>query len=89
MVPPKAASGRASRNIVGSAVLALIGVAVLIRGFWTADGVAARSERGQAPGRVVAEVPVTVPRAARDDATVEALRRDLLSRPEPAFRLLA
>ena len=41
------------------------------------------------PGRVVAEVPVTVPRAARDDATVEALRRDLLSRPEPAFRLLA
>ena len=26
MVPPKAASGRASRNIVGSAVLALIGL---------------------------------------------------------------
>ncbi|CBS89552.1 ABC transporter ATP-binding protein [Azospirillum lipoferum] len=41
------------------------------------------------PGRVVAEVPVPIPRAARDDATIEALRRDLLSRPEPAFRLLA
>ncbi|CAO3435722.1 ABC transporter, ATP-binding protein [Azospirillum endophyticum] len=41
------------------------------------------------PGRVVAEVPVTVPRAARDDDMVEALRRDLLSRSEAAFRLLA
>ncbi|WP_372399180.1 ABC transporter ATP-binding protein [Azospirillum sp. HJ39] len=41
------------------------------------------------PGRVVADVPVEVPRAARDDATVEALRRNLLSRPESVFRLLA
>lgn len=41
------------------------------------------------PGRVAAEVPVTLARAARDDATVEALRADLLARPEPEFRLLA
>ncbi|BAI74108.1 ABC transporter ATP-binding protein (plasmid) [Azospirillum sp. B510] len=41
------------------------------------------------PGRVVAEVPVTLPRAARDDGAIEALRRELLARPEPAFRLLA
>jgi NitT/TauT family transport system ATP-binding protein len=37
----------------------------------------------------MAEVPLSVPRAARDDATIEALRHDLLSRPDPAFRLLA
>ncbi|WP_199231470.1 ATP-binding cassette domain-containing protein [Azospirillum sp. TSO35-2] len=41
------------------------------------------------PGRVVAEVPVAIPRADRDDAAIEALRGALLARPEPAFRLLA
>lgn len=41
------------------------------------------------PGRVVAEVPVGIPRGSRDDAAIEALRSDLLSRSDPAFRLLA
>lgn len=41
------------------------------------------------PTRVVAEVPVTLPRALRDDAMVEAFRTELLARPEPAFRVLA
>lgn len=41
------------------------------------------------PTRVVAEVPVTVPRARRDDAMVEAFRTALLARPEPVFRVLA
>ncbi len=41
------------------------------------------------PGRVVAEVPIATPRAARDDAVVDGLRADLLARPDPAFRLLA
>src|SRR6185437_9603981 len=44
------------------------GVAVLIRGFWTADGVAARSARGQAPGRVVA---VEVAKAERKQVPVQ------------------
>jgi ABC-type nitrate/sulfonate/bicarbonate transport system ATPase subunit len=41
------------------------------------------------PGRVVAEIPIATPRAARDDAMVEALRADLLARADPVFRLLA
>ena len=41
------------------------------------------------PGRIVAEVPIALPRAERDDAVVEALRADLLARPEPEFRVLA
>ncbi len=41
------------------------------------------------PGRVVAEVPVPLPRAKRDTAVVEALRAELLARPEPEFRVLA
>ena len=46
----------------GAAVLALIAGAVLVRGFWTTDGVAARSARGPAPNRVV---PVEVAKAER------------------------
>nr|WP_264656873.1 ATP-binding cassette domain-containing protein [Azospirillum canadense] len=41
------------------------------------------------PTRVVAEVPVAVPRGMRDDAMVEAFRAELLARPEAAFRVLA
>jgi len=41
------------------------------------------------PGRVVAEVPIALPRAARDAGVVESLRADLLARSEPAFRVLA
>jgi len=41
------------------------------------------------PGRVVAEIPIATPRAARDDALVDAMRAELLARPDPAFRLLA
>lgn len=41
------------------------------------------------PGRIVAEVPIALPRAERDAAAVEALRTELLARPEPAFRVLA
>jgi ABC-type nitrate/sulfonate/bicarbonate transport system ATPase subunit len=41
------------------------------------------------PGRVVAEVPVRVPRADRTPEVVEALRAELLARPEPEFRVLA
>ncbi|HYH37839.1 MAG TPA: ABC transporter ATP-binding protein [Azospirillum sp.] len=41
------------------------------------------------PGRVVAEVPVRIPRAGRGPEVVESLRADLLARPEPAFRVLA
>jgi multidrug efflux system membrane fusion protein len=52
----------------GVAVLALIGVAVLVRGFWTTDGVAARSARGQPPGRVV---PVEVAKAERKQVPVQ------------------
>jgi multidrug efflux system membrane fusion protein len=52
----------------GVALLALIGVAVLARGFWTTDGVAARSARGQAPGRVV---PVEVGKAERKQVPVQ------------------
>lgn len=52
----------------GVAVLALIGVAVLARGFWTTDGVAARSARGQAPGRVV---PIEVGKAERKQVPVQ------------------
>jgi multidrug efflux system membrane fusion protein len=52
----------------GVAVLALIGVAVLVRGFWTTDGVAARSARGAAPNRVV---PVEVAKAERKQVPVQ------------------
>ena len=41
------------------------------------------------PTRVVAEVPVPLPRPARDDAMVETFRAELLARPEAAFRVLA
>ncbi len=41
------------------------------------------------PTRVVAEVPVAVPRAQRDDALVESFRAELLARPDPALRVLA
>jgi ABC-type nitrate/sulfonate/bicarbonate transport system ATPase subunit len=41
------------------------------------------------PGRVAAEILIATPRAARDDAMVEALRADLLARADPVFRLLA
>ena len=54
--------------LFGVAVIALIGVAVLVRGFWTTDGVAARSARGQAPGRVV---PVEVGKAERKQVPVQ------------------
>ncbi|HWE78792.1 MAG TPA: efflux RND transporter periplasmic adaptor subunit [Pseudolabrys sp.] len=54
--------------LFGVAVLALIGVAVLVRGFWTTDGVAARSTRGQASGRVV---PVEVAKAERKQVPVQ------------------
>lgn len=54
--------------LFGVAVLALIGVAVLARGFWTTDGVAARSARGQASGRVV---PVEVAKAERKQVPVQ------------------
>jgi RND family efflux transporter MFP subunit len=54
--------------LFGVAVLALIGVAVLVRGFWTTDGVAARSTRGQAAGRVV---PVEVAQAVRKQVPVQ------------------
>jgi multidrug efflux system membrane fusion protein len=52
----------------GVAMLALIGVAVLARGFWTTDGVAARSPRGQAAERVV---PVEVGKAERKQVPVQ------------------
>ena len=41
------------------------------------------------PARIVAEVPIALPRAARDADAVESLRADLLARPEPEFRVLA
>ena len=44
--------------LIGGATLALIGIAVLVRGFWTTDGVAARS-------RGPTEVPVEVATAER------------------------
>jgi len=54
--------------LFGVAVLALIGVAVLARGFWTTDSVAARSARSQAPNRVV---PVEVAKAQRKQVPVQ------------------
>jgi ABC-type nitrate/sulfonate/bicarbonate transport system ATPase subunit len=43
-----------------------------------------------APTRVLADLPVTVPRDRRDDeAAIEDFRRELLHRSDPAFRLLA
>ncbi|MGN6572688.1 MAG: efflux RND transporter periplasmic adaptor subunit [Pseudolabrys sp.] len=50
------------------ALLALIGIAVLARGFWTTDGVAARSPRGAAANRVV---PVEVAKAERKQVPVQ------------------
>ena len=50
------------------ALLALIAVAVLVRGFWTTDGVAARSSRGAAASRVV---PVEVAKAERKQVPVQ------------------
>ncbi len=41
------------------------------------------------PTRVVAEVPVGLPRALRDDAMVESFRAELLARSDPVFRVLA
>ena len=42
-----------------------------------------------APTRVLADLPIDLPRAMRDDeAAVEAFRAELLSRAGPAFRLL-
>lgn len=41
------------------------------------------------PTRVLAEVAVPGRRGARSEQEVEAFRRSLLSRPEPAFRLIA
>lgn len=42
-----------------------------------------------APTRVLAELPIDLPRTMRnDEAAVEAVRADLLSRAGPAFRLL-
>jgi len=52
--------------LFGVAVLALIGIAVFVRGFWTVDGVAARSQRSAA-ARVV---PVDVAKAERKQVPV-------------------
>src|SRR6185312_15819019 len=52
--------------VFGVALLALIGVAVLVRGFWTTDGVAARSTRGAARPAV----PVEVAKAERKQVPV-------------------
>lgn len=52
--------------LFGVALLALIGAVVLVRGFWTTDGAAARSARGAA-NRVV---PVEVAKAARKQVPV-------------------
>ena len=54
--------------VFGVALLALIAVAVLVRGFWTTDGVAARSSRGAAASRVV---PVEVAKAERKQVPVQ------------------
>jgi RND family efflux transporter MFP subunit len=54
--------------VFGAAVLALIGVAVLVRGFWTTDGAAARSARGAAADRTV---PVEVAKAERKQVPVQ------------------
>src|SRR5690349_12996317 len=53
--------------VFGVALLALIGAAVLVRGFWTTDGAAARSARGAAANRVV---PVEVAKAERKQVPV-------------------
>ena len=52
----------------GVALLALIGIAVFARGFWTTDGVAARSPRAAAANRVV---PVEVAKAERKQVPVQ------------------
>ena len=52
----------------GVALLALIGIAMLARGFWTSDGVSARSSRGAAANRVV---PVEVAKAERKQLPVQ------------------
>ena len=42
-----------------------------------------------APTRVLADLPIDLPRSLRnDEAAVEAFRAELLSRAGPAFRLL-
>jgi multidrug efflux system membrane fusion protein len=53
----------------GVAVLALIGIAVFARGFWTTDGVAARSPRAAAVANRV--VPVEVAKAERKQVPVQ------------------
>jgi len=52
----------------GVALLALIAIAVLVRGFWTTDGAAARSARGASANRVV---PVEVAKAERKQVPVQ------------------
>lgn len=51
--------------LLGVAVLALIGVAVLVRGVWTSDGVAARSQ-----GQAARVVPVEIATAERKKTPV-------------------
>ncbi len=53
--------------LFGVAALALIGIAVLARGFWTTDGVAARSKAQTARASVV---PVEVGKAERKQVPV-------------------
>jgi len=54
--------------LLGVALLALIGIAVFARGFWTTDGNAARSARGASANRVV---PVEVAKAERKQVPVQ------------------
>ena len=51
--------------LIGVAALALIGIAVLVRGYWTTDGVAARSQAQARP------VPVETATAERKKVPVQ------------------
>ena len=48
--------------LIGGAILALVGIAVLVRGFWTTDGVAARTQQARVvPVEIATAVRKTMP----------------------------